>query len=78
MLSQLTTILLKLTKHPFFMKKINFTPELLVTLKKLYKEAVDKNQNSFWFEDHELLTSYAKYLIMYLEGVFSERTKSSN
>lgn len=39
----------------------------LEELKKLYKEAMEQNQESFMFQNQEVLTDYAKYLIQYLE-----------
>ena len=39
----------------------------LQELKKLYKDALDQKKESFIFQDKEILTNYAKYLIEYLE-----------
>jgi len=39
----------------------------LVELKKLYECCKKTNKPSFLFHGHEILTSYAKYLIEYLE-----------
>lgn len=36
-------------------------------LKKRYKEAKENSITSFFIEDKEILTSYAKYLIEYCE-----------
>lgn len=35
-------------------------------LRRLYAHAVDTKKESFMFHGHELLTSYAKYLIEFL------------
>ena len=51
-------------------KAIKFTPEVAAQLKKEYKEAVNAGQESFTFKGEELLVSYAKYLIEYLDSVF--------
>jgi hypothetical protein len=45
---------------------INFTKESLLKLKDAYALAVTEGRDQFTFEGHELLTSYAKYLIEYL------------
>jgi hypothetical protein len=51
------------------MNQIEFTKEKLLQLKKEYKLAVKQGKESFMFDNtHELLTSYAKYLIEYLES----------
>ena len=49
---------------------IKFTPDKVTKLKAEYKKAVDDGVTSFIFEGHELLVSYAKYLIEYLDTVF--------
>jgi hypothetical protein len=49
------------------MAKINFNIFDLNRLKAKYKEAVEKKQEMFLFDQEEILTSYAKYLIEYLE-----------
>jgi hypothetical protein len=51
-------------------KTISFTPEKLKELKAEYKKAVDAGQETFMFEDSELLVSYAKYMIEYLNSQF--------
>jgi hypothetical protein len=45
-----------------------FDKEKLENLKIFYKKAVDTKQEQFTFERNEYLTSYAKYLIEYLES----------
>ena len=47
---------------------INFNYEKLKQLKKQYQNSVDNNVEVFTFDGHEILTSYAKYLIQYLES----------
>jgi hypothetical protein len=54
------------------METITFTPELLAKLKREYKKAISKNIDTFLFEGNELLVSYTKYLIEYLETVFNK------
>jgi len=49
------------------MSTIEFTPQKLKDLKEIYNEAVLRGIDHFCFEDNMLLTSYAKYLIEYLE-----------
>ena len=50
------------------MNSITFTPNKLLLLKLKYAKAVTDGAESFVFEEHELLVTYAKYLIEYLEG----------
>lgn len=49
---------------------INFTLEKLSNFKKYYNAAIKEHKESFIFEEHEFLVSYAKYLIEYLETIF--------
>lgn len=42
-------------------------------LKNLYQEALSQGENSFIFMGKPVLTSYAKYLIQYLEEIFKNR-----
>ena len=51
---------------------IYYTKEMFIAFKKAYQSAINKQSNSFFFEDNEFLTSYAKYLIEYLEPQFKE------
>ena len=44
-------------------------PEDIATLKRLYDEAVSAREEVFTFQGHDVLTSYAKYLIAHLEGL---------
>ena len=48
------------------MQTITFSQEKLQHLKDAYAVAVTEGKDQFTFEGHELLTSYAKYLIEYL------------
>ncbi len=52
---------------------IEWTKPKLERLKKQTRLAGESGDESFWFKDeekkHEILVSYAKYLIEYLEGV---------
>jgi len=41
----------------------------LPKLKKEYTKTTSKNQTSFIYKDQELLVSYTKYLIQYLESL---------
>ena len=40
----------------------------MAEFKKLYQEAVKKNKDTFMFQERVVLTSYAKYVLEYLEG----------
>ena len=46
---------------------ISFDTRKYRALKHAYEQAVDKGAESFWFEDHELVTSFAKYMLQFLE-----------
>lgn len=59
------------------MKMINFDRQKLKELKNLYNKAVKGNKESFTYNGDEYLTSYAKYVIEYLETRFNE-TKKTN
>ncbi len=47
---------------------ITFDRQELINLKRSYTLAVEENKEQFTFKGNELLTSYAKYLIEYLES----------
>jgi len=47
---------------------IEFDKARLKRLKTAYDLTIEKKQKSFIFEGRELLVSYAKYMIEYLEG----------
>ena len=49
------------------MAKLNINKENFKELKKLYKLAVDTDLKNFFFQEKEILTAYAKYMIEYLE-----------
>lgn len=50
------------------MADIAFNKAKLKELKRLYNIALKEGAESFKYEGHEILTSYAKYLIEYLTG----------
>lgn len=54
------------------MESINFDRTKLKELKQLYSIAVKDGRESFMYEGHELLTSYAKYLIEFLTDRLSD------
>lgn len=47
-----------------------FTKTKFIRFVKLYKRAVKNKRDCFMFEEQSMLTSYAKYLIEYLEPKF--------
>jgi hypothetical protein len=49
---------------------ISWTREKLKRLVAAHAEAVRTSKTEFTFEGNEFVTSYAKYLIEYLKGVF--------
>lgn len=55
------------------MTTITFTPKTLERLRKKYKAAVAAGEEKFTFEDQELVVSYARHLIDYLDGEFGSR-----
>lgn len=46
---------------------IEFTLEKIKAFRKLYDEAVKDGKEMFIFEGHDVLVSYAKYVLEYLE-----------
>jgi hypothetical protein len=48
-------------------EKKAFDLDKLFDLKQAYKKAIQEEKDTFWFDDKQLLVSYAKYLIEYLE-----------
>lgn len=52
------------------MKTINWTEPMLKRFKQMHKEAVEKHIDGFKFDGNEFNTSYAGYLIEYLEEQF--------
>jgi len=53
-------------------KKIQFTSEKVDQLQAMYDKAVSGNVTVFVFEGEEMLTRYAKYLLIYLRERFKE------
>jgi hypothetical protein len=51
--------------------KVTYTKESVERLREGYKEAVACGKNEFVFDGKEYVTDYAKYMLEYLEGVFS-------
>ncbi len=51
---------------------MQITKEEFKHLKLKYKDAVEKEKTNFMFKDNEILVSYAKYLIEYLESQFKK------
>lgn len=49
---------------------IEFTREKMQALRKEYNRAVRDGKDVFIFEGHELLVSYAKYVLEYLSTLF--------
>jgi hypothetical protein len=58
------------------MSSVSIDEKGFILLKKEYKKAVSEGRKSFIFKGNEVLTSYAKYLIEYLEGKFNPSNKS--
>lgn len=52
--------------------KITYTKESVERLRGRYREAVACGENEFVFDGKEYVTDYAKYMLEYLEGVFSD------
>ena len=49
------------------MNTINFDKQTLKLFKQKYNLAIKNNKKSFFFEGNEVLVSYAKYVIEYVE-----------
>jgi CO dehydrogenase/acetyl-CoA synthase alpha subunit len=47
---------------------LDLNKETFIELKNEYRKAVDNNAESFIFQNKELVTNYAKYLIEHLEN----------
>jgi hypothetical protein len=60
------------------MSTFEFTDELFEEFKSLYEKSVKDEKESFEFQGHEVLTSYAKYVIQYLEQNDTGRTSSKS
>ena len=50
------------------MAELQIDSEQLKVLKDTYNKATSDGRDSFMFQDQEILVSYAKYMIEYLEG----------
>ena len=48
-------------------KMLSFDRPRLERLKRAYQEALETGKDTFWFDEREILVTYAKYLIEYLE-----------
>jgi hypothetical protein len=60
------------------MSTFEFTDELFEEFKSLYEKSVKDEKESFEFQGYEVLTSYAKYVIQYLEQNDTKRTSSKS
>jgi hypothetical protein len=49
------------------MNYLELSKETFIDLKKEYKKAVENNEEFFIFQNKEIVTEYAKYLIEHLE-----------
>ena len=58
------------------MNKIEFDREKYNSLKLIYDKSVSENKEQFVWEGQILLTSYAKYLLEYLENVLGINEKN--
>ena len=52
------------------MSSINFTREKVQQLQAAYDKCVAEGKEQFTFDGHEILTAYAKYLLMHLWDKF--------
>ena len=52
--------------------QITFTKEKMQSLEASYQQALREGKKQFTFEGHELLTDYAKYVLMYLKTTFKQ------
>tara|TARA_R100001244_G_scaffold128655_1_gene99665 strand:+ start:411 stop:626 length:216 start_codon:yes stop_codon:yes gene_type:complete len=50
-------------------RRMMFTQDRLAAYRVAYQKAVDEGAEAFMFEDHEWLTSFAKYMIEFLETI---------
>ena len=55
------------------MARMQMTRTRYEALVKRYDQAVANKEEQFTFEGHELLTAYAKYLLMYLAEQFDRQ-----
>ena len=56
-------------------KMVKFDLNKLMLLKKRYDSAVLLGHESFMFEGGEYVTTYAKYVIEYLEGRLNDKSR---
>lgn len=49
---------------------IYFTYDKYIAFEKAYNKAVEERVNSFFFDGHEFLVSYAKYILEYLSNSY--------
>lgn len=60
-----------LKQHNTYLKDMmQFDKDKLEELRKLYLNAVKEDKSSFKFEDKDMFTGYAKYVIEYLDSKF--------
>ena len=52
------------------MDNLQFNPEEYTKFKKLYEKAVKDKTEMFVFQDKEILTAYAKYVLEYISPRF--------
>ena len=50
-------------------RRMMFTQDRLVAYRVAYQKAVDEGAETFMFEDHEWITSFAKYMVEFLETI---------
>lgn len=55
------------------MIQLQWTTQQFLAFKKEFKIASETDKDCFWFDGHEFITSYAKYLIEYLESLESQQ-----
>lgn len=60
------------------MNIINFTKELYLELKEAYNQALKENKVQFTFHNNILVTSYAKYLIEYLDSIYNKNHEKTD
>lgn len=54
---------------------MTFTPDRLEELRMAYNQAIEAGQSMFVFDGHELLVTYASYLIEHLDAEFAARMR---
>lgn len=50
------------------MSTYQFTEETFKKFKELYEKSAEEGKESFEFDGHEVLTTYAKYVIEFIES----------